>query len=248
MVTRISSDIPLTEALQSINYVVGLVVAELTEIRRVVITVYDQAGLSSEEVAINISLGSIPEFTAEVYSVSLLENVVHQDFLQIQASVGNGGDIEYVVETGNNVIADPSTGFLSLVRPLDHEVERFLTFRVYAVDALPPARTGTATVNITVIDVNDIRPVIGDVNNITISTGVAINPFSTITISDLDTVGLFLKANVTIVGDPLMQSPFTGRVCVDEHNVINKMTSMCGLSAGSLIVDLVKSIGSFAQS
>ena len=244
VLTRVSSSVPLAEALQSVNYIAGLVVTDLTEIRRVAITVYDQAGLRSEEAAVNVSLASIPQFTAEVYPISLLEEVVHLDFLQVEAGVENGGDIiEYSVDSGNDVTVDPISGLISLVRPLDHEVERFLTFSVYAVDALPPARTGTATVNITVIDANDVRPAIGDINNITISTGVAVNPFSTITISDPDTVGLIMRANVAVVGDTLVPSPFSGRVCVDEYNVITKMTDVCGLPTGSFI-DLAANIGS----
>jgi hypothetical protein len=243
--TRSSSSVPLAEALQSINYVAGLIVTDLTEIRRVAITVYDLAGLSSEEAAVNVSLASIPRFTAEVYPVSLMEEVLHRDFLQVEATVENGGDvIEYSVDSGSGVIIDSITGRLSLVRPLNHERERFLTFSVYAVDALPPARTGTATVNITVVDVNDVRPAVGGTNNITISTGVSINPFSSITISDPDTIGQILSANVAIVGnDPLSPSPFSGRVCADEYNVITKMMDVCGLPTGSFI-DLAANIGS----
>ena len=243
--TRENSSIPLAEALQSINYIAGLQVADLTEIRHVAITVYDQDGLSSDEATVNVSLASIPEFTAEVYSTSLMEGVVHRDFLQIEADVENGGDvIEYAIDVGSGVTVDRSTGLLSLARPLDHEVERFLTFSVYAIDALPPARTGTATVNITVIDVNDVRPVISDVSNITISTGVADNPFPTITITDPDTTGLILRTVVSVRGEsPLVRSPFSGRVCVDEYNVINKMTEVCGLPTGTFI-DLAGSISS----
>ena len=242
--TRLTSSVPLAEALQSINYVAGLIVTDLTEIRRVAVTVYDLAGLSSEEAAVNVSLASIPRFTAEVYTVSLMEEVIRRDFLQVEASVENGGDvIEYSIDSGSGVTIDPVTGLLSLVRPLNHEVERLLTLSVFAVDALPPARTGTATVNITVVDVNDVRPAIGGTNNVTISTGVAIDPFSSITISDPDTVGQILNANVAIVGNPLAPSPFSGRVCADEYNVINKMTDVCGLPTGSFI-DLAANIGS----
>lgn len=156
-----------------------------------------------------------------------MEAGVHED--------NDGNAIEYSLDSGNNVIVNTITGFLSLVRPLDHEMERFLTFSEYAVDALLPARTGTATVNITVVDVNDVRPTIGGINNITVSTGAAINPFSSITISDSDTVGQIIRVNITAVGDSLIPSPFSGRVCVDEYNVITKMTDVCGLPTGYLL-------------
>ena len=132
------------------------------------------------------------------------------------------------------------------MRPLDHEVERFLLLSVYAVDALSPVRTGTATVNITVIDVNDVSPTIGGIRNVTVSTGAAVNPFSNISISDPDTVGQIIRANVTVVGDSLIPSPFSGRVCMDEYTVITKVTDVCGLPTGSFI-DLTASVHSLVN-
>lgn len=244
LLTRVNSSVTLAEALQSINYIAGLVVAELTEIRQVAIVVLDQDGLSSNQTSVSVSLASIPEFSAEVYSIVLTEGIAHQNFLQVSASVENGGDvIEYAVDTGRGVIVDRLSGQLSLVQPLDHELERFFAFSVYAIDALPPARTGTATVNITVDDANDARPVISGTDNITISTGVPINLFPSITVTDPDTVGQITRANVTIVGaNPLEQSPFSGRVCVDEYNVIMKMREVCGLQDGTFI-NLIANIG-----
>ena len=77
-----------------------------------------------------------------------------------------------------------------------------------------------------------------------ISTGVADNPFPTITITDPDTTGLILRTVISVRGEsPLVRSPFSGRVCVDEYNVINKMTEVCGLPTGTFI-DLAGSISS----
>ena len=243
--TRDSSNISLAQALQSINYITGLVVADLTEIRRVSVTVLDQNGLSSEESFVTVSLASIPQFTLDVYRINLLEGEAHQDFLQVGAGVENGGDvITYAVDTGMGVTIDSATGFLSLVRPLDYEVERVFTFSVYAIDALPPARTGTATVNVTVVDINDARPIIGGVNNLTITSEVAVNLFPAVTVADPDTVGQITTTNVTVIGmNSLTRSPFSGRLCVDEYNVITKMREVCGLPAGSF-VDLLGSIAS----
>ena len=141
------------------------------------------------------------------------------DFLQVEASVENGGDvIEYSVDSGSGVTIDPIIGRLSLVRSFSHEVERFLVFSVFAMDALPPAKTGTATVNITIIDVNDVRPAIGGIKNINVSTGVTISPFSNITVSDSDTIDQIIRANVAVAVDSLIPSPFSGRVCVDEYD------------------------------
>ena len=101
---------------------------------------------------------------------------------------------------------------------------------------LSTARTGTATVNITVVDVNDVRPVITNVNNVTVNTGVPINPLTNISVTDPDTVGQVMRTTVTVNGvRSLIESPFSGRRCVDEYNVITKMTEVCGLPAGTFI-------------
>ena len=42
---------------------------------------------------------------------------------------------------------------------LDREEDEIVTFSVFAIDALPPARTGTATVSIEVLDRNYVHSV-----------------------------------------------------------------------------------------
>ena len=233
------------DVLQNVNYIAGLIVTELTLIREVAVVVFDADGLSSEEAIVTVSLASIPQFSQETYTVALLEEVVLVDFFQVNATVESGGDvIEYAVEPGNGVTINAATGYLSLTQALDFEREPFLEFQVYAIDALPPARTGTATINITVIDRNDAVPSVNELNNITVSTGVPVFPFSSITVTDIDTVGLIMRATVTVIGEEdLIPAPFSENECVDEYNVIDKMTQVCGLSTMSFI-DLLDNLGS----
>ena len=244
-----ASTLPISEALASILYVAGQPVTQPAEIRTVGIVVFDEENAESNQVNISVSLASRPTFVTNtsdgvgVYSVSLPEGIVLTDFLQVSATVESGGPvITYAIEPGVGVTIDPISGFLSLDRTLDREIEASLDFEVYAVDDLPPARTGTATVRITVLDQNDIAAEISGLNNITVFTNVPSNPFSTVTITDPDSVGFIEHATITIVEEvPLITSQFTGQTCVDEYNTITKMATVCGLQS---FIDLLAYNGS----
>ena len=241
------SSVPVSEALATILYVAGQPVIQPAEIRTVVIVVFDEGDEVSNQANISVSLASSPMFSTNtsdgVYDVSLPEGVVEEDFLQVSASVESGGTvITYAIEPGVGVSIDPLSGSLSLDRMLDREVEPLIEFEVYAIDDLPPARTGTSTVRITVLDQNDVAPMVGGLNNLTIYTGVPANLFPSVTITDPDSVGFIEYAIITVVGEtPLVTSPFTGRACVDEHNVISKMSMVCGLTS---FIDLLANNGS----
>lgn len=232
---------PLHIALLSVNYVVGSIVTSLTTIRTVAIVVVDEGGLFSEESLIAVSLASTPQFTQGVYNVSLFEEMLVSDFLQVEATVESGGDVlEYSIDSGFGVVIDSVTGLLSLSQFLDREQTTLVTFSVYAVDSLPPSRTGTATISITVLDRNDVQPSIGGLTNLTVFTNVNISPFSLVTVTDPDTVALIMRATVSLEGnEPLQANPFTGSVCVDEYNAIDKMSLVCGLSS---FIDLLANV------
>ncbi len=233
------------EALSGIVYVAGTRLTDLLNFRRVSISVFDQDGLeSSNQVIVDVSLASIPEFIGTPYNVSLVEGIVRENFFQVQAVVESGGPtIVYDVEPGNNVVIDPDTGELSLTSPLDHESETTIDFDVFAIDNLAPARTGTTTVTITVLDSNDVRPEIDGVDdvivNITRAVPVLILP--SVTITDPDITSSIEYATITVSGvRPLQVSPFTGDTCENEYNVITKMDEVCGLQS---FVDLLANTG-----
>ena len=222
----------LEVALRNIFYAAGSEVTETTVLRFVDISVLDGGGLESEPITVNVSLASIPVFSMATYNLSLTEGIVHLNFFQVEASVESGGDvINYDIEQGVGVSIDTNTGFLSLTQLLDREVMETLSFKVFAIDSLPPARTGTATVYIAVLDVNDVRPdVTFDQPNITITTGVSVDLLPDVTVTDPDISSDIIYATVTAIGQrDLIASPFTGEVCVDEYNVIDKMVEVCGL-------------------
>ncbi len=233
----------LQSALSGVHYLTGERVLESTAIRTVAIVLTDDGGSNSEEAIVTVSLSSIPQFTSEEYSLSLMEETIITDFLQVEAAVESGGDvITYAVDGGRGVVINSSSGFLSLVEAVDRETMSSLVFSVFAVDALPPARTGTAVVNITILDLNDVRPSISGLNDsITIFTNQPSTPFDAIQVVDPDTMGGILLTTVTVFGNvDLAPSPFTGRVCVDERNVVDKIGAVCGgLENGLTLLDHV---------
>ena len=241
LTTSQSGGDPLNIALLSVNYVVGSIVTSLTTIRTVAIVVVDEGGLFSEESLIAVSLASIPQFTQSVYNAALHEEMLVSNFLQVNASVESGGDVlEYSIDSGFGVVINSMTGMLSLSQVLDREQTPLVTFSVYAVDSLPPSRTGTATITITVLDQNDVEPAIGGLTNLTVFTNVDISPFSLVTVTDPDTVALIMRATVSLEGnEPLQPNPFTESICVDEYNAIDKMSLVCGLSS---FLDLLENV------
>ena len=227
-----NANITLKDALQDIYYAAGSQVRETTVLRSVDITVFDTDGLESDAIVVTVSLASVPVFLSPTYTLSLTEGILHVDFFQVTATVESGGDtIDYAIEQDVGVVVDQATGYLSLIELLDREAGTTKSFEVFAVDNLPPARTGTATVSITVLDANDVRPTV-TINrpNITIFTATPVFLLPNISVSDPDTSSDILQATVTVIGETeLTASPFTGEVCVDKHEILPKMEQICNL-------------------
>ncbi|XP_068807021.1 cadherin-23 isoform X2 [Struthio camelus] len=109
-----------------------------------------------------------PTFFPAVYNVSLPENVA-RDFKVVRlnctdADVGLNAELSYFI-TGGNQDGKFSVGFrdgvVRTVVSLDRETTASYTLILEAIDNGPTGnrRTGTATVYITVLDVNDNRPI-----------------------------------------------------------------------------------------
>ncbi|XP_074815030.1 cadherin-23 isoform X2 [Natator depressus] len=109
-----------------------------------------------------------PTFFPAVYNVSLPENI-RRDFKVVRlnctdADVGLNAELSYFI-TGGNQDGKFSVGFrdgvVRTVVNLDRETMASYTLVLEAIDNGPTGnrRTGTATVHITVLDVNDNRPI-----------------------------------------------------------------------------------------
>ena len=107
-----------------------------------------------------------PVFSRSVYNGSVLENSpagteVNVTVLATDDDRYGGTNITYRLppEVVNFFVVDPITGIINTASiMLDREVNNSVTFRVLAIDNDIDTRTGTATVTINVLDVNDNPP------------------------------------------------------------------------------------------
>ena len=205
----------------------------VTVLRNISVEVLDNDGLTSNTAYVLLSLANLPEFDQTVYVRNLTEGVSHANFLMVTATVeGESEPIQYELEDGVSHLITIATdsGVLSLIVPLDYEYVQQLTFEVYAVDAIPPARTATATVIINVIDINDSPP-----NATFLGSNVTVNSDGTVDVNiiltDDDTfplaaVVIELRSDVNV-----STNPFTLNTCLDVYDAFWKMGEACGLSA-----------------
>ncbi|XP_023272238.1 protocadherin-12 isoform X1 [Seriola lalandi dorsalis] len=114
-----------------------------------------------------------PVFSTSLYKTSFKENnVAGYHALKVEAhdvDLELSGRVSYFIPNSNDVESDtqsfsihPTSGVISIRRPLDYEESRTYSFIVEAVDHGHPPLTSTATIQVDVEDVNDNYPVIKD--------------------------------------------------------------------------------------
>ncbi|XP_066507713.1 protocadherin-16-like [Hoplias malabaricus] len=105
-----------------------------------------------------------PVFGRLHYSLELPENLEPVELFIIKANdqdSGDSGRLEYRITAGDpdgDFQLDSSSGALSTSRPLDRERKNSYSLEVVAQDQGSPSLSSTATVEITVLDVNDNSP------------------------------------------------------------------------------------------
>ncbi|XP_053500578.1 protocadherin-16 isoform X2 [Ictalurus furcatus] len=105
-----------------------------------------------------------PAFGRLQYSLELPENLTPVEIFLIKATdhdSGDSGRVEYRVIAGDpdgDFQLDSSSGALSTSRPLDRERKDRYSMEVVAQDHGIPSLTSTATVEVTVLDINDNSP------------------------------------------------------------------------------------------
>ena len=139
--------------------------------REISIRVYstsDFTGSSSAYSLINIAHinDHDPVFSRDVYNGSVLENATASTRVNVTVFATDNDrygstNITYRLSPDViNFVIDPLTGIITTTdRMLDREVEDTVTFTVLAIDNDVDLRTGTATVTINVLDVNDNPPI-----------------------------------------------------------------------------------------
>uniref|UniRef100_A0A8C6NV07 Protocadherin-16 n=1 Tax=Nothobranchius furzeri TaxID=105023 RepID=A0A8C6NV07_NOTFU len=105
-----------------------------------------------------------PVFGRLYYSIEVPENLEALPLFTIKASdqdAGSSGEINYRIIAGDpsgDFRLDRKSGVLQTSRPLDREKRPGYTLTVIAQDQGHPSLIGTATVEVTVLDVNDHSP------------------------------------------------------------------------------------------
>ncbi|XP_016430333.1 protocadherin Fat 4-like [Sinocyclocheilus rhinocerous] len=102
-----------------------------------------------------------PEFTQSSYSLSVYENVPRgTSLLRVNASdqdIGSNGQVRFSVSESEFMV-DSVLGVVSVIDKMDREKKPFYSFFVIAEDQGDIQRSTTATIKITVLDVNDCVP------------------------------------------------------------------------------------------
>ncbi|KAJ8275586.1 hypothetical protein COCON_G00073380, partial [Conger conger] len=105
-----------------------------------------------------------PVFSRTLHSLEVPENQEPVALFTLRATdqdAGDSGKVEYRITAGDaagDFLLDSSTGQLSTARSLDRESRAGYTLTVVAQDRGPAPLSSTATVEVTVLDVNDNSP------------------------------------------------------------------------------------------
>ena len=141
-----------------------------------------------------------PAFDQTSYSVSVLENSAVgtsiATYTVTDLDTGANGAVTLSIDTStaagtlaNTFLSvDSATGILSVLTVVDRETNQLFEFTVVAVDGGTPARTGTATCTVTVLDENDNAPVHAQTfyNSEVAYTGACSNVVTTLSGTDAD--------------------------------------------------------------
>uniref|UniRef100_A0A8K9ULG1 Protocadherin-16 n=1 Tax=Oncorhynchus mykiss TaxID=8022 RepID=A0A8K9ULG1_ONCMY len=105
-----------------------------------------------------------PAFSRLYYSLEVPENMEAVELFTLRAidlDTGDSGEMTYTITTGDpsgDFRVDRKSGVLSTSRPLDREHRARYSLTVTALDGGSPALSSTATVEVTLLDVNDHSP------------------------------------------------------------------------------------------
>uniref|UniRef100_A0A8C7FQE9 Protocadherin-16 n=1 Tax=Oncorhynchus kisutch TaxID=8019 RepID=A0A8C7FQE9_ONCKI len=105
-----------------------------------------------------------PTFSRLYYSLEVPENMEAVELFTLRATdldTGDSGEMTYKITAGDpsgDFRVDRKSGVLSTSRPLDRERRARYSLTVTALDGGSPALSSTATVEVTLLDVNDHSP------------------------------------------------------------------------------------------
>ena len=160
------------------------------------IRIANDAGMNPKTASVTVdvtNVDEVPVFGATSYDTSLAENTATSStVIQVTATADAdvGGAVTYSIAGGNTAgifAIDSASGQITLKNALDYEVATSYTLTIRATDK--DGSIGTATVAITVTDVNDNDPAFGeDSYDVTISeTAAAGSAVASVPATDADT-------------------------------------------------------------
>lgn len=140
---------------------------ELEEVITVTITVRDK-GFPQLSSSMNLTVivedinDHAPVFSQALYSVLIYEDTsCGTSLLTVQAKdndTGHNGEVRYEISESGFVV-ESTLGVVSVIQQLDREKNSFYTFTIIAMDKGDIKKSSTATISITLLDVNDCVPV-----------------------------------------------------------------------------------------
>ncbi|KAJ7326976.1 hypothetical protein JRQ81_016735 [Phrynocephalus forsythii] len=128
-------------------------------------------GADIDEVVVNITIldaNDPPVFSLDVYSVQISEGVptgTHVTFVSAfdSDSLPSWNRFSYFIGSGNNNGAfsiNPQTGQITVTAELDREMLPMYNLSVLAIDSGAPSATGSASLLVTLEDINDNGPIL----------------------------------------------------------------------------------------
>uniref|UniRef100_A0A3P9I6A7 Si:dkey-1m11.5 n=1 Tax=Oryzias latipes TaxID=8090 RepID=A0A3P9I6A7_ORYLA len=103
-----------------------------------------------------------PQFLESNYSLSVREDISRGTSLfRVQANdqdIGRNGQVRYILTPAGPFVVDAVRGVVTVMSALDREKDSNYSFIIKAVDQGTVPRSTTASVSITVLDINDFAP------------------------------------------------------------------------------------------
>ncbi|KAG7305903.1 hypothetical protein JYU34_008455 [Plutella xylostella] len=164
-----------------------------------------------------------PRFTQQQYIANVLEGNTKGEFVvQLSAKDSDQGAnarILYHIVDGNHdnafIIEPAFSGSVKTNIVLDREIRETYKLTVIATDEGDPQMTGTATLRINVVDINDNQPTFPPPNVISVSEGTAVGTVLTsVTANDVDTYPA-LQYIITKGDDKFSIDRYSGKVVLN---------------------------------
>ncbi|MBN3316213.1 PCD23 protein, partial [Atractosteus spatula] len=168
---------------------------------------------------------NLPRFEQTYYKTAVWEGQIHNTYIMqvfaTDADSGVNGQIEYSILSGNQndaFLIDSVRGILATNTILDREIVSFYKLVLQAKDRGDPPLTGTATVKVEVVDVNDNAPAIPPMEPAEIAENLPAGYVVTqVTANDVD-LSSTLSYSFPAQGNP------SGRFAIDPYTGVITLT------------------------